>query len=110
MTTDTHYAILGDGRLARHMRHYLQQEGQPCSGWARNPRSAFNTHDHEDAALGHGSKPETGRGLGPDEVDDRAATAPGQARLNLHPARGARAATEPRTGPRRRAVGLDRIR
>jgi len=49
MTTDTHYAILGDGRLARHMRHYLQQEGQPCSGWARNPRSAFNTHDHEDA-------------------------------------------------------------
>lgn len=44
----THYAILGDGRLARHLRHYLQLEGHACSGWARNPRSAFNSHDHAD--------------------------------------------------------------
>ncbi len=50
MTSElTPYAILGDGRLARHMRHYLQLEGQPCTGWARNPRSDFNTHDHPDA-------------------------------------------------------------
>lgn len=44
----TSYAILGDGRLARHLRHYLQLEGLACTGWARNPRSDFNTHDHPD--------------------------------------------------------------
>lgn len=40
----THYAILGDGRLARHMRHYLALSGQAVEGWARNPASHFNTH------------------------------------------------------------------
>lgn len=44
-----HYALLGDGRLARHLRHYLQLEGHACSGWARNPRSDFNSHAHTDA-------------------------------------------------------------
>lgn len=48
--TTTHYAILGDGRLARHFRHYLGLLGQDTSGWARNPASAFNTHRHPDAA------------------------------------------------------------
>ena len=42
----THYAILGDGRLARHMNHYLGLLGQTRSGWSsamrwstRAPRS-----------------------------------------------------------------------
>ena len=48
--TDNHYAILGDGRLARHMRRYLELLGLPASGWSRNPRSDFNTHRHPDAA------------------------------------------------------------
>jgi len=43
-TTDLHYAILGDGRLARHMRRYLGLLGLRCSGWARNPASPFNSH------------------------------------------------------------------
>lgn len=52
MNTDTtHYAILGDGRLARHMHHYLGLLEQPCSGWARNPSSALNSHDVADAEL-----------------------------------------------------------
>ncbi|HET6565875.1 MAG TPA: DUF2520 domain-containing protein [Xanthomonadales bacterium] len=37
------YAILGGGRLARHMRHYLQQLGLPCTYWARNPDPALNS-------------------------------------------------------------------
>ena len=45
-----HYAILGDGRLARHMRHYLGLLGQACSGWSRNAASAFNSHHEPDAA------------------------------------------------------------
>ena len=50
MTTSSHtYAILGDGRLARHMRHYLSLHGSTCLGWARNPDSDFNTHRHGDA-------------------------------------------------------------
>jgi len=44
------YAILGDGRLARHMRRYLDLLGQPVSGWSRNAQSDFNTHRHGDAA------------------------------------------------------------
>lgn len=50
MNTDsTHYAILGDGRLARHMHHYLGLLGRTRSGWARNHRSPFNTHTVPDA-------------------------------------------------------------
>jgi predicted short-subunit dehydrogenase-like oxidoreductase (DUF2520 family) len=40
----THYAILGGGRLARHMRHYFSLLQQPCSGWARDSRSPLNSH------------------------------------------------------------------
>jgi predicted short-subunit dehydrogenase-like oxidoreductase (DUF2520 family) len=47
--TTLHYAILGDGRLAQHMRHYLELEGQRVSAWARNPRSDFNSHAMPDA-------------------------------------------------------------
>ncbi len=39
----TRYAILGDGRLARHMRHYLSLRGVSCVGWARHAESDFNT-------------------------------------------------------------------
>lgn len=39
-----HYAILGGGRLARHMRHYLQLLDLPCSVWARQPDPQLNTH------------------------------------------------------------------
>jgi len=52
MNSDTtHYAILGDGRLARHMHHYLGLLGQPCSGWARNPASSCNSHTFADSEL-----------------------------------------------------------
>jgi predicted short-subunit dehydrogenase-like oxidoreductase (DUF2520 family) len=43
-----HYAVLGSGRLAQHMRHYLQLLGLPCSGWARNSASACNSHADSD--------------------------------------------------------------
>jgi predicted short-subunit dehydrogenase-like oxidoreductase (DUF2520 family) len=46
--TEIHYAILGDGRLARHMRHYLTLLGHNASGWARNGQSSFNTNRHPD--------------------------------------------------------------
>ena len=45
-----HYAILGGGRLARHMGRYLSLLQLSYSGWARNPASPLNTHidtDHE---------------------------------------------------------------
>lgn len=45
-----HYALLGDGRLALHLRHYLGLLELPCSGWARNGASAFNTHHQSDPA------------------------------------------------------------
>jgi len=44
----THYAILGGGRLARHMGHYLSLLDQPWSGWARDPGSPLNTYDISD--------------------------------------------------------------
>ncbi len=44
----THYAILGGGRLARHMGHYLSLLDHPWSGWARNPGSPLNSHDISD--------------------------------------------------------------
>jgi len=45
----THYALLGGGRLARHIRHYLSLLNLPVSGWARDPKSALNTHGIDDA-------------------------------------------------------------
>jgi hypothetical protein len=48
MNTTPHYALLGGGRLARHLRHYLHLEGLAVSGWARDPRSDLNTHDDPD--------------------------------------------------------------
>lgn len=45
-----HYAILGGGRLARHMRHYLAQLGLPCSYWARKPDTDLNSHNIADTA------------------------------------------------------------
>ena len=44
-----HYALLGGGRLARHMRHYLSLLHLPVSGWARDPKSALNSHAIDDA-------------------------------------------------------------
>ena len=38
-----HYALLGGGRLARHMRRYLSLLNLPVSGWARDPKSALNS-------------------------------------------------------------------
>jgi predicted short-subunit dehydrogenase-like oxidoreductase (DUF2520 family) len=46
----THFAILGGGRLARHMRHYLSLLHLPHSCWARNPAAALNTHALADTA------------------------------------------------------------
>jgi len=40
----THYAILGGGRLARHLRHYFSLLNLPVSCWARDPASPMNTH------------------------------------------------------------------
>lgn len=49
--TDTpHYALLGDGRLARHMRHYLGLLQLPCTLWARNAASEFNSYTHPEPA------------------------------------------------------------
>jgi len=39
-----HFAILGGGRLARHMRHYLTLSGLPVSIWSRNGDPDVNTH------------------------------------------------------------------
>jgi predicted short-subunit dehydrogenase-like oxidoreductase (DUF2520 family) len=44
-----HYAIIGDGRLARHMKHYLGLLGLAHGAWARNPHSTFNDHRHPNA-------------------------------------------------------------
>jgi predicted short-subunit dehydrogenase-like oxidoreductase (DUF2520 family) len=44
-----HYALLGGGRLARHMHHYLGLLNLPVSRWARDPGSAWNTHSIDDA-------------------------------------------------------------
>ncbi|MGB5131033.1 MAG: DUF2520 domain-containing protein [Steroidobacteraceae bacterium] len=47
----THYALLGGGRLARHMHHYLSLLNLPVSGWARDPRSALNSHAIDDPRM-----------------------------------------------------------
>jgi len=44
-----HYALLGGGRLARHMQHYLSLLNLPVSGWARDRKSALNSHAIDDA-------------------------------------------------------------
>jgi predicted short-subunit dehydrogenase-like oxidoreductase (DUF2520 family) len=48
MKTKPHYALLGGGRLAQHLRRYLELEGLECSGWARDLRSELNTHNDPD--------------------------------------------------------------
>lgn len=44
------YAILGGGRLARHMSHYLTLLGLRCSTWARQPDPLLNSHSIADTA------------------------------------------------------------
>lgn len=39
-----HYALLGGGRLARHMRHYFSLLDLPCSVWTRDGATATNSH------------------------------------------------------------------
>jgi 2-dehydropantoate 2-reductase len=46
----TQFAILGGGRLARHMRHYFSLLHLPHTCWARNPSAALNTHAIPDTA------------------------------------------------------------
>jgi predicted short-subunit dehydrogenase-like oxidoreductase (DUF2520 family) len=46
----THYAIIGGGRLARHMSHYLSLLAIPCSVWARDGNCAINTRSESDSA------------------------------------------------------------
>ena len=46
------YALLGSGRLARHLGHYFRAEGREIRAWARRPDPAFNDLDvaaHGDA-------------------------------------------------------------
>jgi len=40
----THYAIVGGGRLARHMRHYFTLSDLPVSIWSRDGAAEVNTH------------------------------------------------------------------
>ena len=42
----THFAIIGGGRLARHMYHYFSLLDLPCSVWARDADCVINT-SHE---------------------------------------------------------------
>ena len=46
-----HYALIGGGRLARHMHHYLTLLNQPVSAWARNADCALNSHSIDDPRL-----------------------------------------------------------
>ena len=39
------YALLGSGRLARHLAYYFKTEGLEVSAWARRPDAAFNDVD-----------------------------------------------------------------
>lgn len=39
------YAVLGSGRLARHLGHYFRAEGIETRAWARRPEPAFNDVD-----------------------------------------------------------------
>jgi 2-dehydropantoate 2-reductase len=42
----THYAILGGGRLGRHMRHFLTLSGLPVSIWSRDGAPDVNTYSN----------------------------------------------------------------
>jgi len=44
----THYAILGGGRLGRHMRHYLSLLNLPVTCWTRDRTASFNSHSVSD--------------------------------------------------------------
>jgi len=46
----SHYAILGGGRLGRHMRHYFSLLNMPASFWTRDGSSPFNSHAIPDTA------------------------------------------------------------
>lgn len=46
----TSFAILGGGRLARHMRHYFSLLGLPHTYWARKPSERLNSHPQGDTA------------------------------------------------------------
>lgn len=46
----THYAIVGGGRLARHMRHYFTLLNLPVSCWTRDSSAPFNSHPNSSAA------------------------------------------------------------
>lgn len=43
-TKFTSYALLGSGRVARHLREYLRQLELPHVNWSRNGDPAFNSH------------------------------------------------------------------
>jgi predicted short-subunit dehydrogenase-like oxidoreductase (DUF2520 family) len=45
------YAIVGGGRLARHLSHYFNLLAVPHSCWTRDHRSGFNTHQQVNAEL-----------------------------------------------------------
>jgi len=45
----THYALIGGGRLARHMRHYLTLSDLAASGWTRDRLNSFNSHSQIDS-------------------------------------------------------------
>lgn len=51
MKSKPHYVLVGDGRMAHHMRHYLDLLELPNSGWARNSASSFNSVQHSDSAV-----------------------------------------------------------
>jgi len=44
----TQYAILGGGRLGRHMRHYLSLLNLPVACWTRKRSASFNSHSIPD--------------------------------------------------------------
>ena len=43
------YAILGSGRVARHLQHYFESLGLSARYWSRNAHPEFNTFRDEDA-------------------------------------------------------------
>ena len=45
------YAIIGGGRVARHMAHYFDLENISYESWTRNGDSSFNTYSIQDKTL-----------------------------------------------------------
>ena len=43
-----HYLLMGSGRMALHMAHYLDLLNIPYLKWARNPHSRFNSSERDD--------------------------------------------------------------